>query len=102
MNEDPSTLKPTFDAAREPIDFIPLRPWEVRRVRETLAKLQGDPPAPTSEARTVIANLIEAHRAALAEYEATPWLARFRRGSKRMETIRTYRSRVVERSRVRR
>lgn len=69
-------------------------------MRERLAEMQGEAPAPTSEARAVIGNVIEAHRAALAEYDATRWVARFRRGSKRLEAIRSHRSRVLPRSRV--
>jgi hypothetical protein len=98
LNEgETSAMPPTFDPTKDPIDLLPLRPWEVRKVRNRLAEMQGDPPAPTREARTVIANVIEAHRAALAEYDATPWRARFRRRSKRrVEAIRSHRSRIVD------
>jgi hypothetical protein len=95
------TMQPTFDPTKDPIDLLPLRPWEVKKVREHLAEMQGDPPAQTQEARTVIANVIEAHRAALAEYDATPWRARFRQRSKRREdAIRSRRSRIVDRPRT--
>jgi hypothetical protein len=88
-------LEPTFDPTREPIDLLPLRPWEVRTARKRLAELHGEPPPPTREARAVAGNVIEAHRAALAEYDSTPWIARFRRSSKRLKAIRSHRQRVV-------
>lgn len=85
------TLGPT----QEPIDLLPLRPWEVRNVRARLAEMQSEPPAPTREARAVLETVIEAHRAALAEYEATPRLARLRRTDRRLAAICTRRSRQV-------
>lgn len=97
-NGETPGMQQTLDPTKDPIDLLPLRPWEVKKVRGRLAEMQGDPPAPTREARTVIANVIEAHRAALAEYEATPWHARFRRRSKRrLKAIRSHRSRIVGR-----
>ena len=85
----------TLDPTQEPIDLLPLRPWEVRKVRARLAEMQSEPPAPTREARAVLDNVVEAHRAALAEYEATPRLARLRRTDRRLAAIRTRRSRQV-------
>jgi hypothetical protein len=85
----------TLDPTQEPIDLLPLRPWEVRKVQARLAEMQSGPPAPTREARAALNNVIEAHRAALAEYEATPWLARLRRSDRRLAAIRTRRSRQV-------
>jgi hypothetical protein len=89
-------LEATFDPTRDPIDLLPLRPWEVRMIRARLAELHGEPPAPTREARAVTGNVIEAHRAALAEYDATSWIARFRRSRKRLTAIRSHRQRVVD------
>ena len=71
--EPAATLPEMFDPTREPIDLLPLRPWEVGKVRAQLTHLQSEPPGPTREARTVRTNVIEAHRAALAEYEASGW-----------------------------
>jgi hypothetical protein len=85
----------TFDPTREPIDLLPLRPWEVRKVRAQLARLQGEPPGPTRDARVVRTNVIEAHRAALAEYETTGWWARLRRGERRLAAIRSQRPREL-------
>ena len=85
----------TLDLTQEPIDLLPLRPWEVRKVRARLAEMQSEPPAPTREARAVLENVIEAHRAALAEYEATPRLTRLRRTDRRLAAIRTRRSRQM-------
>ena len=96
-----STMQPTFDPTKDPIDLLPLRPWEVGKMRKRLAEMQGEPPGPTREARTVAGNVIEAYRAVLAEYEATPWRARFRRRSKRrLKAIRSHRSRIVGRPRT--
>ena len=92
---DSQTLPATSDATREPIDLLPLRPWEVRKVRERLAKMRSEPPPATREARMVLHNIVEANRAALAEYEAAPSLARLRRGSKRLQAIRSRRPRSV-------
>lgn len=85
----------TLDPTRDPIDLLPLRPWEVRKVRASLAGIQSEPPGATREARAVLENVIEAHRAALAEYEATRRFARFRRSDRRLAAIRTCRSRQV-------
>lgn len=94
-------MQPTLDPTKDPIDLLPLRPWEVGKMRKRLAEMHGDPPGPTRKARTVAGNMIEAYRAALAEYEATPWRARFRRRSKRrLKAIRSHRSRIVGRPRT--
>jgi hypothetical protein len=89
-------VNPSFDLTREPMDLLPLRPWEVKKVRAQLAELQSEPPPLTRESRAVLENVAEGYRAALAEYEATTWLARLRRTDpRRLEAIRTYRSRRV-------
>jgi len=98
--EPAGALDTTFDPTREPIDLLPLRPWEVAKVRAQLAQLQGEPPGATREARTVRANVIEAHRAALAEYEAAGWWARLRRDQRRLAAIRSRRPRAVSGLRV--
>ena len=93
--EPAATLPEMFDPTREPIDLLPLRPWEVGKVRAQLTHLQSEPPGPTREARTVRTNVIEAHRAALAEYEASGWWARLRRGQRRLVAIRSHRLREL-------
>ncbi len=60
----------TLDPTQEPIDLLPLRRWEVRKVRARLAEMQSELPAPTREARAVLENVIEAHRAIVASRNA--------------------------------
>jgi hypothetical protein len=84
-----------FDPAREPIDFLPLRPWEVRKTRLRLVDLQERLPASEPGLRAIEGNVIDAHRAALDEYDATSRRARWRRSSKRLASIRQHRSREV-------
>jgi hypothetical protein len=93
--EPAATLPETFDPTREAIDLLPLRAWEVAKVRAQLAQLQSEPPGSTREARTVRTNVIEAHRAALAEYAASGWWARLRRGQRRLAAIRSHRPREI-------
>ena len=93
--EPSETLDATFDPTQEPIDLLPLRPWEVRKVRARQAEMLSETPAARGEARVIVANVLEAHRAALNEYADTPWLARFRRSDRRLAVIRTYRNREV-------
>ena len=82
------------DPAREPIDFLPLRPWEVRKVRLHLLGLRARVPAPEPRARAIEGNVLDAHRAALAEYEAAR-RGRGRRSEKRREAITRHRRREV-------
>jgi hypothetical protein len=93
--EPSETVDATFDPTQEPIDLLPLRPWEVRKVRARRAAMLSEKPAARGEARAIVANVLEAHRAALEEYADTPWLARFRRSDRRLAAIRTYRNREV-------
>jgi hypothetical protein len=76
---------PTFDPEHDPIHFLPLRPWEVRRVRRELRDLlqtkQTEGSDPVSE------NVIIAQRAALAEHDAAGWTSRFRITDQRLEAI---------------
>jgi hypothetical protein len=83
------------DPARQPIDFLPLRPWEVRRVRLHLLDLQARWPASEPRVRAIEGNVLDAHRAALAEYEAAPRRRRWRRSKKRRDAIARHRRREV-------
>ena len=38
-------MQRTFDPTKDPIDLLPLRPWEVAKMRKRLAEMQGEPPA---------------------------------------------------------
>lgn len=76
---------PTFDPERDPIHFLPLRPWEVRRVRRELSDLlQAEL---TEGSNPVSENVIIAQRAALAEYDTAGWASRLRITDQRLEAI---------------
>jgi hypothetical protein len=56
--------------------------------------MERDIPAQPSESKAIVENVVAGFRAALAEYEATPRLERYRRSAKRLTAIKEHRRRV--------
>lgn len=78
-----------------PLAIQPLLPWDVPAVRRSLEKAQRTQ-AKSEEGRAALANVVQACRAALAEYESCPPHERLRRSQRRFDAMVEYRARAIE------
>lgn len=79
-----------------PLALEPLRPWEVRKTRASLEEAEGTPQPKSAEGRAALANVVQACRAALAEYETCSPLARLRRSPRRFDAMVEHRAQAIE------